>query len=230
MASKVGRPPRTIEWKQITYNTSTYLVGKIQFNDTFVHCVVDADVSKLNEHSWHVVTGSYIGCYKVHEDRRKTLFMHNLIMNRDGFNGKGQEESIDHINGIGFDNRRENLRLVSQSLQNINTRQRARTVTNLPPEIAASDIPRNVWYIPSTKTHGARFCVEFKGIPGVGDIVRKTTSSKDVSILEKFKQAKEIREDIIENHPILQEHSRISDKAVQLKKEYEDIVALTQDT
>jgi hypothetical protein len=190
--------------------------------------VVDSDASGIHTNNWHVVTGSYIGCYKVHEDKRKTLFMHNFLMNRDGFNGKGQTESIDHVNGIGYDNRRANLRLVSQSLQNINTRQRTRTVTTLPPEITASDIPRNVWYIPPSTTHGARFCVEFKGIPGVGDIVRKTTSSKTVSILDKLIEAKEIRQDIIDDYPILQEHSRISDKAVQLKKEYENIIACAE--
>jgi hypothetical protein len=277
MSSKVGRPPRTIEWKEITYNASAYIVGKIQFNDEYqtcelrhsrnhamsgpsaslaiashslypvrlrerdilmyvatrksdeyVYCVVDADVSKLNEHNWHVVSGSYIGCYKMHEDKRKTLYLHNFVMNLYTFNGKGREESIDHINGIGFDNRRANLRLVSQSLQNINTRQRVRTVNTLPPEIAPSDIPRNIWYIPPTKTHGARFCVEFKGIPGVGDIVRKTTSSKDVSIVDKLNHAKEICKDIIDAHPVLKEHSRTSDKSIHLKTEYEAIVELAK--
>lgn len=228
MTSKVGRPPRTVEWKLVDYNDASYLVAKIQFNDIYVHCVIDADFANIREHSWHVVTGSYIGCYKTHEGKRKTLYLHNFIMGRDGFNGKGQEESIDHINGIGFDNRHANLRQISQSLQNINTRQRTRTVTNLPPEINAADIPRNVWYIPPSKTHGARFCVEFKGVPGIGDIVKKTTSSKEVSIVDKLKQAKEMRQDIIEDYPVLLEHSRISDKAIQLKKEYENIVALAE--
>jgi hypothetical protein len=226
----MGRPSRKIEWKTVLFKDISYLVGKIQFNDDFIYCVVDADVPGILDHNWHVVSRTYIGCNIIHEGKRKSLYIHNYVMNRVEFNGKGQQESIDHINGNGFDNRRTNLRLVSQSLQNINTCRRKRTTNKLPTEIDPKDIPRNIWYIPPTKTHGARFCVEFKGIPTVGDIVRKTTSSKTVSILDKLNEAKQIRQTILESYPILIEHSRESDIHMEMKNEYNEIVALFNDT
>jgi hypothetical protein len=227
--AKVGRPARTVLWTTVAYNGADYVVGKIQFCEDSVYCVNDAiDMENILKHSWHVVTGAYVGCYKMHEGKKKTMYMHNFILGRDAFQGKGQEESVDHRNGIGYDNRRANLRVLSQSLQNMNTRQRTRTTDRLPDGIDPRDIPRNVWYIPATGSHGDRFCVEFKGIPTIGDIVRKTTSSKDVSIRNKLQQAIDIRQDILDAHPILKEYSRESDSAIQLKKDYENIVALSK--
>ena len=47
---------------------------------------------------------------------------------RSTFNGKGQHHSIDHINRIGRDNRKVNLRELTQSHQNINQSKRDREV------------------------------------------------------------------------------------------------------
>jgi len=47
-------------------------------------------------------------------------------MDRLEHNGRGQTESIDHINRIGLDNRKENLRLLSQSRQNCNQKRKPR--------------------------------------------------------------------------------------------------------
>lgn len=224
--SKVGRPARTIEWIPVRYKDSDYIVGKIQFNDSYIYCVNDASqLDKLKEQNWHVVTGAYIGCYKMHDGKRKTLYLHNHIMDRDGFQGKGQDTTIDHINGMGFDNRSVNLREVSQSFQNFNTKQRTRTA-KLPEGLSISELPRNIWYIPASGGHGERFAVEFKGIPSVGEICRKTTSSKHVSLQDKLNEAIEIKKEILETHPILKQYLRDSENAIILKQEYDEIVSL----
>ena len=86
------------------------------------------DYELVSQYSWHVSAGNYVSSTFLHDGTRKALYLHNLIMNRDAFKGKGQTESIDHINRNGFDNRKENLRLVSQTAQNVNQNRRQRKV------------------------------------------------------------------------------------------------------
>lgn len=221
-----GRPPKPIVYTDLTLNGESYTVGKVHFKDTFVYFVFDTlDKERVMMKNWHVVTGAYIGCYYMHDEKKKTLYLHNYIMDREQFDGRGQEITVDHINGVGFDNRRVNLREVNQSLQNINTKSRTRTTLRLPEGLEPSEIPRNIWYIPPCGSHGERFAVEFKGIPGVGDIIWKTTSSKSVSIRDKLEIAKAKREEVLEENPILLEHSRTSDICERLKLEYEEITS-----
>jgi len=114
-------------------------------------------------------------------------------MNKLTFEGKGQLESVDHINRDGLDNRKNNLRIVTQSVQNINQKKKPRTAT-LPEGI--SELPRHIWYIKPNGLHGDRFCVEIKS----EKIIWKTTSSKSVSIQEKFDSALKKLNELYEIH------------------------------
>lgn len=53
------------------------------------------------------------------------IYLHSFIMNHIG-NGKGQN-SVDHINGDTMNNRRKNLRITTQSEQNMNRGKRGRS-------------------------------------------------------------------------------------------------------
>jgi len=64
------------------------------------------DFDKLIGYKWHCVKGKYTIYARV-KRKGKHLLMHRLIMNAK----KGQ--IIDHINGNGLDNRRHNLRFVT---------------------------------------------------------------------------------------------------------------------
>jgi len=63
-----------------------------------------------------------------------------------------------------MDNRKENLRLSSQSDQNANQKKRERTAISLPDDcgIDILEIPRCVYYSKPRTGHGERFVIEIK--------------------------------------------------------------------
>ena len=70
------------------------------------------DKEKTIGRSWHAMTVGYIGSPYKTEGVLKELYLHNLVMNRLEFDGKGSTETVDHINGNSSDNSLENLRMI----------------------------------------------------------------------------------------------------------------------
>jgi hypothetical protein len=197
----LGRPANPIEYRFVTYNSKEYCIGMIEYKGTYVSFLIDKEeYETVCQYSWHVSANNYISTTVDHNGKRKALYLHNLVMKRDAFLGKGQIESIDHINRIGLDNRKENLRYVSQSEQNINQKQKSRAV--ILPEgcgLSPDDIPRHIWYVKANGGHGDRFAIEFK----TEGIIWKTTSSKRVSIQTKLAAAKEKLTEFYQQYPYL---------------------------
>ena len=78
-----------------------------------VTLVDSPDFKKLSRYKWFVSSHGYA----IRDDeRRKRIYMHRFIM--DAPSGM----VIDHINGNGLDNRRENLRICTQGQNTINAR------------------------------------------------------------------------------------------------------------
>lgn len=222
LLSGLGRPAGTIIYESVIHNSNEYVVGYIQRNGEEVKFIIDKeDYAKIEEYSWHVTNG-YISTTILHDDKRKPLYLHNLVMNRDAFKGKGQTQSIDHINRNGFDNRKENLRLITQSEQNINQVKKKRNVT-LPSDcgMKAEDIPRHIWYVHPNGLHGDRFAIEFK----TEGIVWKTTSSKKVSLANKLVEAKNKLAELYALYPHLNPVSAEEEAAVLLQS-YNEIIEL----
>jgi hypothetical protein len=225
-----GRPPRPIRYTDIEYNGKIYTVGTILNIQREVYFIIDKEARlSVEKYNWHLQTEKYIGAQVKIDGNTKVLYLHNLIMRREKiFPGKGAKETIDHINRIGFDNRKENLRILTQSEQNINQIKRERSIT-LPEgcEINPEDIPRHIWYIKAQGAHGDRFAIEFKS----EGLCWKTTSSKKISLKNKLLEAKEKLQEFYNDYPHLNPFDT-NKLALEesLKKSYEEILALANRT
>jgi hypothetical protein len=218
-----GRPPNGVIYKDISYKGKEYVVGYISSKGETVKFIVDKDnYEEVSKYSWHRISNNYIATSFNHDQKRKSLYLHNLVMNRHDFLGKGQAQSIDHINRNGFDNRKENLRLLSQSDQNMNQATKKRSVV-LPEgfPLKPEDIPKHIWYVRKNGLHGDRFAIEFK----TEGIVWKTTSSTKVSITDKLAQAKQKLAELYAIYPHLNPSHSLeeSEKGIEI---YNEIIAI----
>ena len=223
----MGRLPKDILYTKVIFEEKEYYVGQIQNNDNLRYFIIDAeDYESVKIHYWHYQSNAYISSAYLspHDGKRKEVYLHNFVMGRLEFPGKGATESIDHINNNGMDNRKINLRLITQTQQNYNTKRRAR-VTILPDNcgISADDIPRNIYYMKPNGHHGDRFVVELKGLPD-GDVEWKSTSSKSISLQEKLNQAKAKLNELYLIHNLHQQDE--SDLKKKLADEYNQILEL----
>lgn len=220
-----GRPPGQMKYKEVTYHEKEYIVGNLPYKNEIMWFVIDKeDYPKIKDMSWHRTSNAYIAHSMNDDNKQKQLYLHNVVMDRMGFLGKGQTETVDHINRIASDNRKENLRIVSQTEQNLNQKRKGRTI-ELPEDscIKAEDIPKHIWYVKANGSHGDRFCIELK----TEKLVWKTSASKKISLADKLKEAKEKLKEIYMTHPHLNpDNIEKIDHINSLKKSYEEIVAL----
>ena len=88
------------------------------------HAIVDFDLyQKYKSFTWWLSTHGYAKTDVYKNGKRRTVFLHQEIM------GKKEGFEIDHINGNRLDNRRENLRFVTRSQNNMNARKRGNTTS-----------------------------------------------------------------------------------------------------
>jgi hypothetical protein len=218
-----GRKPGPIDYRFVTHTAKEYVVGTISHNGSPIQFVFDRDdLEKVEKRAWHLSSGKYIGStFYLDGGVKLELYLHNLVMNRMAFNGKGPKQSVDHINRNGLDNRKENLRIVSQSQQNINQPKKKRAVI-LPENcgIQPDEIPKHIWYVRAQGQHGDRFAIEFK----TEGVCWKTTSSKAVSIKDKLEQAKVKLAELYESYPYLNPAYEVQ-KQKKLEDSFQQILA-----
>jgi hypothetical protein len=225
--NKGGRPAGIITYKSVLFNDKEYVVGSLTSKDETVKFVFDKeDFDKVNGKSWHRASNAYISHGIIIDGKKKEYYLHNLVMNLLDFPGKGSKETVDHINRIGFDNRKENLRIITQSEQNLNQSKRKRRV-ELPEnsELTPDDIPKHIWYIKANGHHGDRFAIEFK----TENITWKTTSSKNISLKDKLQSAKDKLQEFYQIYPHLNpDNEEINNKIKSLNESFLEIIKLAE--
>lgn len=236
------------EYKKVKLKGKLYCVLKIKFKDTLELGVIDEeDLDKvLDIAKWNYSTaGGYVhtNIYIKDDDgvkHRKKLYLHNFIMGKLDFPGKGTKKSVDHINRIGLDNRKANLRLISQTKQNYNkkkVRRKEQIVNNDGdivdhyPEltengITKNDIPTNVWYRKARGYEGSCFMIQIK--KGGKKKTFYTTKSKKKTIKEKFEIMKEKVKELKNMYPDLFEKrcrdGELFNNGNKLLNEYKQII------
>ena len=222
-SSKVGRPAIDCNYKEVVYNTKSYIVAT---KEDYTFVIDKDDYEKVKQRTWYKISTGYIASgITLDNGERKQLLLHNFVMNRLTFPGKGATESVDHINRNPLDNRKENLRIVSQTEQNINQGKKPRNIVQLPENsgIEPNDIPRHIWYIKANGGHGDRFAIEFK----TENLVWKSSSSKKLSLLEKLNSAKEKLQELYLQYPYLNpENNTTVNQAAELSASFQKILGL----
>ncbi len=195
--------------------------------------VIDAeDLEKIIDQndSWYEVNG-YIGYTEMINRKVTQYYLHNAIMDKPVGGGKGQKYTFDHISRIKTDNRKVNLRLATQTMQNEN-RVCAERNCDLPKDcgININDIPKCVYYSKPRDKHGARFILELH--TDGKRLMWSSTSSKEVSLKDKLIEIKKIILDINENTPEVLENKNIienfTDQQIKLMKDYNCILKLSE--
>lgn len=211
----IGRPT-----KEVVYHVvGEYVIGQVSHKSDHVRFIFDVDCfENVRKYNWYVCCG-YIGT----RVSSKILYLHNLVMDKITFDGRGQKETVDHINRNPLDNRKCNLRIVTQSQQNMNQKKKSRRVV-LPIEytLNPNDFPKHVRYVPARGNHGDGFCVEFK-LNGK-KIYNPYIRSKVLSIEEKLEKIKVLLQKGYELYPEFNPEYEMTLRD-RLNREYEFIVS-----
>lgn len=124
---------------------------KLKNNHTLL--IDDADWNLVKNFKWTAHKKPPNNCYYAiatdySSGKKKTIYLHNLLIN------KPSAFTIDHINGDGLDNRRQNIRLATKSQNAGNQKLRANNKTGF----------KGVCFHKQHKLYMATIKVNYKGI------------------------------------------------------------------
>jgi hypothetical protein len=217
--------------KLAKYNNKEYRVIECEYMDQIIPFVIDEenydkimDIVYVFERKFNYRTaGGYISYNTLENGKKCEYYLHNMIMDHTP-KGKGSTVVVDHINRIGTDNRKENLRIVSQSVNNQN-RRKIKRIVDVPETsgIKADDIPTFIYYNKREGNHGEHFRID---VPGKKLV--KTTKSKKYTLKQKLEQAKDIlnnmlNDDIKNNHSL---NGNLLQSGLNTEKSYYEILEL----
>lgn len=147
---------------------------------------------KDTDKTWYVNKAGYV---VAHFGTNRLLYLHQLITGHYGNKETGL--SVDHINRDKLDNRTQNLRITTASVQNANMdkKKRQKSAQQLPEGILQSDLPKYVTYNSEfyNTASGKKFR-EFFRVEGHPNNPKtfSTTKSMKISVIDKLREAVEI--------------------------------------
>lgn len=202
-----GRPPGMYAYHLVTYLEKEYAVITITHKKNEVRFVIDnCNLTDVLTKGWHLSSGKYIAThYTLPDGKIKEVYLHNFIKDN-CMHGSGDTTNtsnpsnkvVIHINNNMLDNRLENLRLVDAS-EYISSRNNRKRIITLPPDcgFTVDDIPKYLSFMKASGEHGHRFAIE---IPQL-NLYMKLSSSKKISLQEKFEEAKQKLVEIYKIYP-----------------------------
>ena len=201
---------------------------KIDDEDYEMPFIIDyEDYDKVKKYNWHR-TGKYASFTTMKNTLTTTIYLQQIIMG----NVSDEKLRISFKNRIPQDNRKENLRLVTQTVQNSTQKKKIRNV-ELPEDcgFTADEIPTGISYKKSDGKHDACFEIAMRK-DGKFLFRKKTSQSKDKSLIEKLQEAKDILKQIQKEHPEYFGNKTIdgelSDEGKKLYDSYYDILDLAE--
>jgi hypothetical protein len=231
-----------MEISHVNYNNNDYTVCKIPYKDQYKLFVIDhEDLVKLNQETYNITDLIRCGNDWNHQDigyirkklhfpnnTRKYLMLHNLVMDKMTFTGKGQINSVDHINRIEQDNRKGNLRFCSQRFQNYNQTKKKRAIEIL--NVDVNLIPKCIHLKRDKLPNGTireRFEVVVKHENDIR-IRKNTTGQSKYSLRIKLLQAIEILKNYQHQYPkIVKIYREDFQEELKLQSEFNDILMLS---
>jgi len=193
-----GRPPGLYTYHIVKYLEKEYAVITIMHKKNEVRFVIDnCNLTEVLTKSWHLSSGKYIAThYTLPDGKTKEVYLHNFI--KDNCMNDTTDKVVIHINNNMLDNRLENLRFVDAS-EHIPSRNNRKRIITLPPDsgFEIDDIPKYLSFMKATGEHGHRFAIE---IPQL-NLYMKLSSSKKISLKEKFEEAKQKLIEIYQTYP-----------------------------
>lgn len=180
------------------YGEKEYAVVVINHIHSDVRFVIDScNLTEVLSKSWHLSSGRYIATQQTLPDgKSREICLHNLIKER--CMSAAADRVVVHINNNLLDNRVENFRLVDPSEHLLVRNNRKRRIT-LPPDcgFTVDEIPKYVSFMKAGGEHGDRFAIE---IPQL-NIYQKMTSSKKITLKEKFEELQKRMQEIYTTYP-----------------------------
>ena len=200
---KFSNQKRNMYWK-VSNNDDIFYMMSCRNTDkkiSFIKFSIDSlqkvlDVYKNIRHIWHIGQNGYPKVSYFDENKiRINRYLHQHLMDYYGHGLSNKKETIDHINRDKLDNRMDNLRLLNQSEQNMNTgkRNRKHNAKPLPDGLTQEDLPKWVVYYrekiyPENGKYRDFFKIE--KCPYSEKVIYSSKSNK-VSIRDKLKEIKE---------------------------------------
>lgn len=190
-----AREQRNMYWKVEDMNNETYYLMHIK-NDIFTK-ISKRDINKVlvfnnKRPTWRLFQNGYVCCTINIESKQKVYYLHQYIMDVHTEDLTDFEKTVDHINRNKLDNRRNNLRFATMSIQNENrdkTARRCDAKTELPDWL--DELPKYVQYRQEIYDKSNNMMRDFFVIshPSL-DKVWESSKSMNIHLKDKFKATK----------------------------------------